>query len=235
MARMWVAKRGGLGTPTAVPFIIGKSQTLHAGDWVVLATESGTSYTVIRQLTYADAVTADYTSTSVRGVLGIMAHSAVTDSSGFALSQPVPPTTGSLTASAAASPIMRVPQMAAALPVDPATGRYQGIVYVAEPGTLFWGAARTTAVGAVTMTKSAYEGSTCGLWGMLATGVVWASTTNCVDYGVATDSAGAEIVGKILEVNTADRYYNTSSTQCMVGMSVLDAYCQYRSAIPYAS
>ena len=235
MARMWATTRSGVGTPACVPYIVGKSQTIRAGDWVVLAVETTTSYRVVRKLAFADAITADYTDSTVRGVLGIAAYSCTTDASGYALSQPTMPTTGSLTASASASPIYRVPQIAAALPIDKATGRYQIMVYVASEETIFMGAARTAAVGAVTITKSAYDEATCGIWGVVAAGTIWATGENTVDFGIATDSSGAEICGKIVRINMADPAYNTSSTKCIVGMTVLPTYSQYRTSLAYAS
>lgn len=230
MARIMPATRSGLGTPRVESFIVGKSQTLRAGDIVVLATEATTSYNVVRKLTYSDYTASSFGS----GALGVVAYTAVTDSSGNALTQPTPSTATGLTVPAGSIPIYRVPQMAAALPTDPATGRMRVMVYVFEPGTMFWGALRTAYndLSAVTVTESAYKGVGCGLWGQLSTnGLIWSSTTDCKDFGPALGGT----YGKIMAINTADRNYNTSSTQCLVGFSMLAAYCQYTTAAVYGS
>lgn len=73
------------------PYLVEASQTIYAGDLVVLVKEaSNYNQARVKKLTQTE-ISADYTDTTVRGILGWATHDIVTTSTG-AISQLVPST-----------------------------------------------------------------------------------------------------------------------------------------------
>ena len=201
-------------SPYVVDYPVGNSQTIYAGDWVVLSGAGST--TRVRKLTSTD-ITNNYTeSTVVKGILGMAMNDVITDSSGRAVSQM--PVSGVHPQS---QPIYTIPTTPAGFQNEPTTGAARLRVAIADDETIFAIRMQGASNAAVTFNQS-FQGKECGI-----------QIFSTINFAANTSAAGPAACLVIAGVMEMDPNFNVSSTQCYGLVRVKPAYQQFNLGVLY--
>lgn len=205
------------------------SQTIYAGDWVVLVKEAANYNTPrVKKLTQTE-ITANFTETTAKGVLGIAMYDITTSSDGTVTAlSPSTVDSGSRATYALASVGSGLPKATLTEGSDAGDkGKTMLGVIIANDWTEFWIRAATNSgsdasptLANATVTQS-YEGAASGI--QVSSADFYADLSESV---VASD-AGALFV--VTRVNSADPNFNTASTACRIMVRVIPAMQQYNN------
>lgn len=204
----------GILVPEVRSYLVEGSQTIYAGDWVVLV--DNTNAQRVKKLTSTE-ITADYTETNVKGILGIAAHDIKTDADGN-VSQIVPSTVES-----GARATYALPSYASGIDTasnitggsTPDKGNARLNVILANDTTEFLIRAAGAADANVTITQ-AYIGTTAGI-----------QITDTIDFKAdlgETSGNGSCLI--ITGVDETDPNFNVSSNDCRIFVKVKRALQQ---------
>ena len=178
--------------PTTRYYDIAASQTIVAGDLVVLSGASST--TRVRKLTSTD-ISNNYTeSTVVKGILGISLADAKTDTNGVALS-PITPSY----VNAGDRAIYPVPNYAASLKTDPVSGTSKLPIAIFDDLFEFFALYQGASNAAATVTPAVRDS------------LVGFQIYNTSDFAINSGASGAGLCAIVTDVNEMDPNYNTSS------------------------
>lgn len=203
------------GAGLRLPYDVAPSQTIKAGDPVVLTSASST----VRVCKLTSTMIGNHlTNTSVAGILGTACHDISTDASGNLLATTPPSTVNANTA-----PTYPLGSYAAGLSLDPVTNGGRLIVQIATDDTEFYIRDQAGSNAAVTVTSTKVSKP------------VGIQTYQTTEFAANESATGSDIFAVISQVIETDPNYNVSSTECKVMIRILPAYQQYTTGIYYAA
>ena len=210
-------------------YAVEASQTIYAGDWVVLVREAANYNTPrVKKLTQVE-ITANFTETTVKGVLGIAMYDISTAADGT-VTQLTPSTVDSGSRATYALTSVGSGLTRATLTEGSATldkGRTMLGVILANDSTAFWIRAATNSgtdavpVLANATVTQAFEGAGSGIQ---VSGVDFLA--DLTENSFAADAGALFVVAK---VNSADPNFNAASTACRIMVRVVPSMQQYNN------
>jgi hypothetical protein len=205
------------------------SQTIYAGDWVVLVKEASNYNTPRLKKVTQTEITANFTETAAKGVIGVAMYDIVTSSDGT-VTQLTPSTVDSGSRATYALPSVGSGLQKATLTEGSEVedkGKTMLGVYIADDNTEFWirGATNSGSDASPTLANATINQSYVGAAsGIQISGVDF--------YADLTENAPASDPGAIFVVsgvNTADPNYNQASTVCWIKVRVIPAMQQFNN------